>query len=84
MYRHRREAMIIPANVQIVGRVEFIPLLTSMVEKSGDPDFRPYTKVLRLYVYPIALELPIIPKIGENPGMSEDVQPLPQHRSLKF
>ena len=42
MYRHRREVIAIPPNVRPVGQVESIPLLTKLVEKTNDPDLRPY------------------------------------------
>lgn len=83
MYRHRREAIAIPLDVQPVGQVESIPLLTALVEKTNDPDLRPYTKVLRLYVYPIALELPTLPKIDAE-SWRRGVAPLPHPSAIKL
>jgi len=83
MYRHRREVIALPPNVQPVGQVESIPLLTTLVEKTTDPDLRPYTKVLRLYIYPIALKLSIIPKIDKE-SWRREVKPLPHPSANKL
>lgn len=45
-----------------------IPRLTDMVEKSNDPDLRPFTVVKRVYPYPVdgdEVMLPTIEKQGE-------------------
>ena len=63
LFRHRRPAFAIPSNAQVVGRVQSIPLLTTMVKLTSDPDLRPYSKIIRLYPYPIGPESPTLPKI---------------------
>lgn len=74
MFKHRRETLEIPPNVVVVGQIESIPLLTSLVETTKDPDLRPFTKILRVYVYPIAVDFPMLPKIDGDEWQGRDTQ----------
>jgi len=66
MYKHQRQAMAVPAGTQAVGRVEVIPKLTTMVEQTKDPELRPFTKVMRIYPFPVTQEKPKLPKINKR------------------
>lgn len=66
LYRHQRQTMQVPADALAEGSVEEIPRLTSMVERTKDPDLRPFSKVIRIYPYPVTQERTKLPKISKR------------------
>lgn len=43
-----------------------VPKLTDMVERSSDPDLRPFTIVRRVYPYPVDGDEVVLPAIGQR------------------
>ena len=67
MYQHRRAVEEIPEGAQVVGEIESIPLLTTMVTLSTDPELRPFTTILRVYPFPIIVSPTTLPLIQACP-----------------
>lgn len=46
-----------------------VPKLTDMVERSSDPDLRPFTVVRRVYPYPVDGDEVVLPAIEKREGV---------------
>ena len=63
MYVHRRNSIEVPEGTIVTGTVDSIPKLTDLVLLCEDIDFRPFTKVTRVYLFPGSVECTDLPKI---------------------
>lgn len=73
-YRHRTPLLeAVPDGVRAAERYETsIPQLTGLLSWCTDPDLRPFSRVVRIYYWPVARAAPVLPALSpvsaQEPG----------------